>query len=88
MCEAPGRLLKRPHHVEMPHCERPCDGDGLERLRQEMGLSSVELAPLATLYDVLGVHYHRGPVESLSESLPDKCSRAYMMTTCACVDLS
>jgi hypothetical protein len=88
MCEAPGRLSERPHHVEVPHGERPCDGDSLERLRWQMGLSGIELAPLTTPYNVLEVRHRRGPVESLSESLPDKCSRACMMTACACVDLS
>jgi hypothetical protein len=45
--ESPGCLSEWPHHVEVPHGKRPCDGDGLERLCREMGLSSVELAPLA-----------------------------------------
>jgi hypothetical protein len=81
-------LLEWPHHVEMPHDERPCDGDGLERLHQKIGLSSTELAPLATLYNVLGVRHRSGPVESLSEGFLDKCSRACMMTTGAGVDLS
>jgi hypothetical protein len=79
----PGRLSERPHHVEVPHDERPRDGDSLECLRREMGLSSVELASLTTSYDVLGVHHSRGPVESLSESLPDKCFRACVMAACA-----
>jgi hypothetical protein len=82
--EALGRLSERPHHVEVPHGERPCDGDGLERLRREMGLSRVELAALAAPYNVLGICYHCRP---LPERLPDKCSRACMMTTCAYVDL-
>jgi hypothetical protein len=50
-------LSERPHHAEMPRDERPCYGDGLEHLRREMGLSSVELASLATSYDVLGVRH-------------------------------
>jgi hypothetical protein len=52
-----------------------------------MGLSGVELATPIAPYDVLGICYHCGPVESLSKSLPDKCCWAYMMTACACVDL-
>jgi hypothetical protein len=54
MCKAPGRLSERPHHVEVPHGKRPRDGDGLERLRREVGLSSVVQAPLTASYDVLG----------------------------------
>jgi hypothetical protein len=53
MREAPGRLLEWPHHVVVPHNKRPCDGDGLERLRREVSLSSVELASFAAPYDVL-----------------------------------
>jgi hypothetical protein len=33
VCEAPGRLSEWPHHLEMPHSESPCDGDGLKLLR-------------------------------------------------------
>jgi hypothetical protein len=73
MSEAPGRLSERPHHVEVPDGERPRDGDGLERLRREVSLSSAELAALATPYDVLGVRHCCRPVESLSGSLSDKC---------------
>jgi hypothetical protein len=78
--EALGRFSERPHHVEVPDGERPRDGNGLERLRREVSLSSVELAPFTMLYDVLGVRHHRGTVESLSESLSDKCSWTGVMT--------
>jgi hypothetical protein len=87
MGEAPGRLSEWSHHVEVPHRERPRDGDCLERLRRKVSLSGVELAPLASPYNVLGVCHYRGPVESLSESLPNKCFRACMMTAGADVYL-
>ena len=29
---APGGFLQRPNHVQFPHDEWPCDGDGLEGL--------------------------------------------------------
>jgi hypothetical protein len=87
MSEAPGCLSEWPHHVELPDGERPHDVDGLERLRRELSLSSVELTPFTASYDVLGVHHHRGPVESLSESLSDKCSRTSVMTAGAGVYL-
>jgi hypothetical protein len=74
--EASGRLSEWSHHVEVPHNESPCDGDCLKCLHREMSLSSVELAPLASTHDVLGVRHRCGPVEHLSESFPDKCSRA------------
>jgi hypothetical protein len=72
--KAPGRLSERPHHVQVSHDKRPRDGDGLKRLRQEVSLSSVELAPFTTPHDVLGVCDCRGLVETLSEILSDKCS--------------
>jgi hypothetical protein len=56
------------------------DGDGLKRLRREVGLSSVELAPLTAPHDVLGVCDCCGPIETLSESLPDKCPRTGVVT--------
>jgi hypothetical protein len=43
--EAPRRLSQRPLHVEVPDDKRPRDGDCLKRLRQEVSLSSIELAP-------------------------------------------
>jgi hypothetical protein len=78
--EAPGHLSERPHHVEVPDGESPCDGDGLECLCQEVSLSSVELTPLTASYDVLGVFDCCGLVETLSEGLPDKCSRTGVVT--------
>jgi hypothetical protein len=78
--EAPERLSERSDHVEVPHGERPRDGDGLERLRREMSLSGVELAPLTVSYDVLRVCDCHGPVETLLESLSDKRSRTSVVT--------
>jgi hypothetical protein len=78
--EAPGRLLERSHHVEVPHGKRPCDGDGLEHLRREMSWSSIELAPFTASYDVLGVCDRCGTVETFLESISDKRSRTDVVT--------
>jgi hypothetical protein len=43
-------------------------------------LSSVELAPFIAPQDVLGVCNRCGPVETLSESLPGKCSQTGVVT--------
>jgi hypothetical protein len=75
------------HHVEVPHSEWPGDGDRLKCLRREVSLSSVELAPLESTYNVLGVYHCRGPIESFSESFPDKYSGARMMAAHAGMDL-
>jgi hypothetical protein len=88
LSEAPGRLSERSHHVEVPHGERPRDGDGLKRLCWEMSLSGVKLAPFTASYDVLGVRNRCGPVETLSESLSDKCSQTGVVTVGAGMYLS
>jgi hypothetical protein len=87
MREAPTRLSERPHHVEVPHSEGPYDGDNLKCLRREVGLLGVELTPLTTMHDVLGVHHRCGPVEPLSESISDKSPRTGVTSARAGVDL-
>jgi hypothetical protein len=71
------------HHVEVPDGEGPRDGDCLQCLRRKMSLSSVELAPLTAPHDVLRVGDCRGPLETLSERLSDKCSRTGVVTASA-----
>jgi hypothetical protein len=88
MREAPWRLSERLYHVDMPHSERPCDGDGLKLLRWEVSLSSVELAPLTMAQDVLGVHHCCGLIECLSESFSDKCPWTIVMPTRVSMDLA
>jgi hypothetical protein len=83
----PGRLLERSHHVHAPHRKRPCDGDGLERMRREVGLSCVELTPLAASHNVLGVSHRRCPVKTLLESFPDKASWTSVMYAHSGMDL-
>ena len=68
---APGRLLERPNQIEPLDREGPCDGDHLECLGGEVGLLSVVLAPFVGAYDLLGVGYCSGPVEPLSECIPN-----------------
>jgi hypothetical protein len=88
MCEAPERLSERPHHVEVPHSKRPCDGYGLKCLCWEVSLSSVELVSLAAPHNVLGVRHCRGSVEILSESFSDKSPQTGVMSACAGVDFT
>ena len=47
---APRGLLQRPNHVEPPHGKRPCNGDGLEGLGQEVRLPCVVLSSLTGAY--------------------------------------
>jgi hypothetical protein len=51
--EASGRLSEWTHHVEIPDCEGPRDGDCLQRLRREVSLPGVELTPFIAPHDVL-----------------------------------
>jgi hypothetical protein len=51
--EAPERLSEWANHVEIPDGEGPRDGDCMQRLRREISLSGVELAPLTAPHDVL-----------------------------------
>jgi hypothetical protein len=73
--EALGCLLEGAHYVEVPDCKRPRDGDRLQRLRRQVSLSRIELAPFTAPHDVLRVSDRCGPVETLSEIFPDKSSR-------------
>ena len=75
-----GHLLDRPNQIEPLDHEGPCDGDHLECLGWEVSLSSVVLAPFAGAYDLLGVGYYGGPVEALSERVPNQGPWCGMLT--------
>jgi hypothetical protein len=45
-----------------------------------MSLSSLELAPFTMPHDVLRVGDRHGPIETLSESFSDECSRIGVVT--------
>ena len=53
-----------------------------------MSLSSVVLAPFAGTYDLLGVGYCSGPVEALSECVPNQGSRRGMVTADPTMDVA
>ena len=85
---APEYLLKRPNQIEPLDHEGPRDGDHLECLGLEVSLSSVVLAPFAGAYDLLGVGYCSGPVEALSECIPNQGSRHGVVTVDPTVDIA
>ena len=66
-----GRLLERSNQIMPLDHEGPCDGDHLECLGREVSLPSVVLAPFAGAHDLLSVSYRSGPVEALSECIPN-----------------
>jgi hypothetical protein len=51
--EAPRCLSEWAHHVDVPDCKGPHDGDRLQRLHREMSLLGVELASFAAPHNVL-----------------------------------
>ena len=81
-------LLERSHQIEALDREGPCDGDHLEHLGREVILPSIVLTPFAGAYNLLGVCYCGGPVEALSECIPNKGSRCGMVTTDPTVDVA
>ena len=87
MGEAPG-LFEWPGQVEPLDCEGPCDGDHLECLGQELILPSVVLTPFAGAYDLLDVGYCSGPVEALSECVPNQGSWRGMVTANPTMDVA
>ena len=84
----PGCLFERPNQIEPLDHEGPCDGDHLECLGQEVSLLSVVLAPFAGAYDLFGIGYYSGPVEALSECVPNQGSRRGMVTTDPTMDIA
>jgi hypothetical protein len=68
MREAPGCPLKRADQIQPLDREGPCEGDGVERLRREMCLPSIILAPIAGAYYVLGISHSSWPVETMAKS--------------------
>ena len=83
-----GRLFERPNQIEPLDHEGPCDGDHLECLGWEVSLPSEVLAPFAGAYNLLSVGYCSGPVEALSECVPNKGSRCGVVTADATVDIA
>jgi hypothetical protein len=87
MCVALGRLFEGPNQINPPDHERPHDGDHLECLGRQVGLTRVVLTPFAGAHDMLGVGHRGWPVEALSECIPGQGSRCGMMSIDPAVDI-
>ena len=83
-----GRLFERPNQIEPPDHERPCDGDHLECLCREVSLLSIVLTPFVGVYDLLGVGYCSGPVDALSECVPNQGSRCGVVSADPTMDIA
>ena len=88
MGEALGRLFEWPNQVEPPDREGPHDGDHLECLGREVSLPSIVLAPFVGAYDLLGISYCNGPVQALSECIPNQGSRCGVVTVDPTMDIA
>ena len=88
MGEAPRLLFEWPNQVESLDHEGPRDGNHLECLGWKLNLPSIVLTPFAGAYDLLGVGYCSGPVEALSECVPNQGSRCGMVTADPTVDVA
>ena len=84
---ATGGFLQRPNHVQPPHGERPCNGDGLEGLGWEVRPPHIVLASLIGAYQLGGVSNRRWPVEPLAEGIFDERPRRGMVPVGPCVQV-
>ena len=71
MCIAPGHPLERSNQIEPLDHEWLCDGDRLECLGRQVGLSSVVLTPFVGVHNLFSVGYCGQPVEALSKRISD-----------------
>ena len=85
---ATGCFLQRSNQIEPPDREEPHDGDHLECLGREVSLPSVVLAPFVGAYDLLSVRHYSGPVEALSECVPNQGSRRGVVTIDPTMDIT
>jgi hypothetical protein len=85
---APGRLSQGPDDVQPPHGERPCDGNRLKGVSQEISLTGIELTPLAGAYDLVGFNNRGGPVQALAKRVAHEGTRRRVVATHARVDVS
>jgi hypothetical protein len=60
----------------------------LEGVGQEISLASIELAPLAGAYDLVGISDHGGPIEALAERVAYEGARRRVVAAHARVDVS
>ena len=83
-----GVFFECPNQVKPPNREGPRDGDHLECLGREVSLLSVVLTPFAGAYNLLGIGYYGGPVEALSECVPNQGPWCSMVTADTTVDIA
>ena len=80
-------LSARPDEVQSPYDERPCDGDCLQIMSQEVCLPSIELTAFAGSHDVRGVGDCSGPIEALPECVAHEGAWRGVVTADSSVDV-
>ena len=88
MRKAPGHPLEGPYQVEPPDHEWPHDGDRLECLGWQVGLSSIVLTPFIGVHNLFSVGYYSRPVEALSKHISDQGPRCGMVPVDPTMDIS
>ena len=85
---ASGRPLERSNQIEPPDHKWPCDGDHLEHLGRQVGLSSVVLTPFTGAHNLFSVGYCSQPVEALSKHVSNQGPRHGMVPVDPTMDIT
>ena len=85
---APGGSFERSNQIEPLDRERPCDGDRLECLGQQVGLPSIVLTPFVGAHNLFGVGYCDRSVQALMQCVSDQGSRHGMVTVEPTMDIT
>ena len=85
---APRHSFDRSDHIEPTDHEWPHDGNHLECLGWQVGLSGVVLTPFIGAHNLLSVGHHSRPIEAQLEHVSDQGSRCSMMSVDPTVDIA
>ena len=77
-----------PNEVQSPHCEKPCEGDGLQSVSREVRLPGVELATLAGPYDVGSIGDRGRQIKALTKRITHEGAWCRVMATYPGMDVS
>lgn len=80
-------FLEGSDQIKSPYYERPGDGNSLERLRGQVGLPCILLAPLAYSHNLICFGHCSWLVDSPPESVPHKASWSGMVSAGTAVDV-
>lgn len=87
VCVATRCFFEGSDQIKSPYYERPGDGNSLERLRGQVGLPCIILAPLACSHHLICFGHYSRPVDSPPGSVPHKDSWSGMVPAGTAVDV-